>query len=384
MIPPRLPPPDRKILPVWDIFATAVVVLLIAFAVNNVITNMSLAGATPGFGFLWQNAGFDVSEALIPYSPENGYYRVIIVGLLNTLLLAVVSLVLATALGLLIGLMAVGPSPIGRIAASGYVEVFRNLPKLLILLILFVTAVNELPHVRSAVGFGGFYLSNRSLYFPTLVFTPQIWGVLASMGGAILLALLMQSRLKQHRIKTGKALPMLGACVPCVLLLPVLGAWVLDVQWVWSLPEFAGFDYKGGLRLSLQFIVIALTLGLYHGAQIGEVIRGGIEAVPSGQGEAAQALGLSRGQALRLIILPQVVRIILPSMSNQYVNLIKNTSVAIAVGYADLMSVAGTIINQSFRPLEMMLITMGMYLVICLSVTMMLNRMNERLRLAQH
>lgn len=383
MIPPRLPPPERKKLPLWDIIATAVVVFVCAVVVRNILINMSLSGISPGFGFLWQNAGFDVSEALIPYSAEAAYGRVIIVGLLNTLLLAAVSLVMATLCGLLIGLTAVGPSPVGRAAAHGYVEMFRNLPKLLILLVLFVAAVNGLPHVRSAVGFGGFYLSNRALYIPAPIMTPQLWLVATAQAFAIIVALRLQHRLKRQRITTGKAMPY-APVVPIVIgTLPVFLAWVLGVELLWSIPELKGFDFNGGLRLSLQFTVIALALALYHGAQIGEVIRGGIEAIPKGQSEAAAALGLSPRQAMRFILLPQVIRIILPSMNNQYVNLIKNTSVAIAVGYSDLMSVANTVINQSFRPLEMMLITMGLYLVICLGVTTALNRLNARLRLVQ-
>ena len=162
--------------------------------------------------------------------------------------------------------------------------------------------------------------------------------------------------------------------------LPALAALAFDVPLALSRPELRGFDFSGGGRLSLQFVVVAVTLGLYHGAQIGEVVRGGIAAVPKGQIEAAAALGLDRRRAMRLVVLPQVLRIVIPPLGNQYVNLVKNTSIAIAVGYSDLMSVTGTTINQTFRPLEMMLLTMALYLALCLGLTTALNRWNRSLR----
>lgn len=383
MIPARLPPPAPRKFPVWDVFAALCVLAVIAVAAMNVVANMRLAGAAPGFGFLFQSAGFDVSETLIPYGPDDAYMQIVIVGVLNTLLLATVSLILSTLVGLLVGLMAVGPSPVGRAAAQAYVELFRNLPKILILLVLFVVSVNGLPHVREAIGFGGFYLSNRSAYFPSLVMTPGVWAVIAAFGLGVVLTFVARRILTEKREREGQALALIWIALPLLVGLPALVALLFGVQFNWSVPELKGFDYKGGVRISVQFLVIAVTLALYHGAQIGEVIRGGIEAVPAGQSEAAAALGLNRAKTLRLIILPQVVRIIIPSMNNQYVNLIKNTSVAIAVGYSDLMSVTGTIINQTFRPLEMMILTMAIYLVICLSVTTLLNRLNDRLRVVE-
>ncbi|MBE3640575.1 ABC transporter permease subunit, partial [Mangrovicoccus algicola] len=182
------------------------------------------------------------------------------------------------------------------------------------------------------------------------------------------------------RDRTGRAQPVAAAVAEALAGLALLALWLDPVPLAWSVPRLEGFDFTGGGRVSLQFAVIAVTLMLYHGAQIGEVLRGGILSVPPGQREAAQALGLSPRQATRLVVLPQVLRLIGPPMNNQYVNLIKNTSVAIAVGYSDLMSVSGTIINQTFRPLEMMLLTMAVYLAICLAVTTQLNRLGDRLR----
>lgn len=362
MIPPIPPPPERWKLPLWDLLLTLAAGGIIALLVMNVLRNMGAAGMAPGYGFLAQSAGFDVSESLIAYTADGSYLRVIAVGVLNTLLLSLVSLVLATLVGLVVGLTSVGPSPIGRAVARGYVELFRNIPKLLILLVLFVAAVTELPHVRQALSLGPVVLSNRALYVPVPI--GDAWAGT----GVALLALAL-----------GGAVMWRGARARTVALLLALG---LVIAWpvAWSVPEFKGFDYQGGARVSLQFAVIALTLALYHGAQIGEVVRGGIEAVPRGQLEAARALGLGPANRVRYVVLPQALRVIVPPMNNQYANLIKNTSIAIAVGYSDLMSVSGTIINQTFRPLEMMVLTMAVYLVICLAVTTWLNRINDGLR----
>lgn len=367
MIPPSPAPRPKRTFPFGDAAVALMALAVLALLFWNVLRNMEAAGVTPGYGFLAQAAGFDVSESLIPYSADDTYLRVIVVGVLNTLLLAAVSLALATLVGLVVGLMSVGPSPIARSVAWGYVELFRNLPKLLILLVLFVGAVTGLPHVREAITLGPVALSNRSLHLPVPVWDGRHLALLAALAAGAAGAALLR-----RRGAYGAAAALVLPAAATVLL--------LDVPFDWSVPRLTGFDYAGGARVSLQFMVIAATLALYHGAQIGEVVRGGIEALPAGQMEAARALGLAPADRTRFIVLPQAARIIVPPMNNQYANLIKNTSVAIAIGYSDLMSVSGTIINQTFRPLEMMLLTMAVYLGICLAVTGWLNRAGDRLR----
>ncbi|SMP24084.1 ABC transporter permease subunit [Roseibium denhamense] len=377
MIPPSPPPPVKRRIRLSDVFVLSGIAVLLAFALANIQANMAAAGVHPGFGFLTKEAGFDVSETLIPYSPGSSYIRVILAGLANTVFLAGVCIILATVIGVLMGLVSVGPSPAGRWLAVAYVELFRNLPKLLVLLVLFVAAVNGLPHVREAMSAGPFHLSNRSLNFPVPLWDGKGWILLLALAAGLILPRLIEAHLQKH---WGRSTPMplsvlIGCPIVCVLAASVL----FQVPSGFSVPELKGFDFQGGARVSLQFCVIAVTLGIYHGAQIAEVVRGGLQSVPKGQSEAAQALGLTRSQTIRLIILPQVIRIIIPPMNNQYVNLIKNTSIAIAVGYSDLMSVSGTVINQSFKPLEMMLITMGLYLVLCMSVATALNTYQARL-----
>lgn len=374
MIPPSPAPRPQRRFPRRDALTVALVLALLLLLLSNILHNMDAAGVTPGYGFLAQAAGFDLSETLLSYSARDSYLRAILAGVLNTLLLAAVSLVLATLVGLVVGLMAVGPSPIARRVARGYVDLFRNLPKLLVLLVLFVGAVTGLPHVREALTLGPLVLSNRALHLPVPVWDIRQAAVVAALVAGTAAAVLLRRR--------GAGWPVAAA----VLLLPpvaVAVAVAVGAPLAWSVPQRAGFDYAGGARVSLQFMVIAGTLALYHGAQIGEVVRGGLKAVPVGQVEAARALGLSSAGRIRFVILPQALRIIVPPMNNQYANLVKNTSVAIAIGYSDLMSVAGTIINQTFRPLEMMVLTMGIYLLICLALTGWLNRINDRLRLRE-
>ncbi|WP_181409986.1 amino acid ABC transporter permease [Martelella alba] len=365
-----------------DFVLLATVLVFFALLALNVLDNMHRAGLTPGFDFLGQRAGFDVSEALFRYSADSAYVRVLLVGVTNTLFLAAISLILATAAGLLVGLASIAPSKALRMLAQAYVELFRNIPKLLILLVLYVAAVSGLPQVRQAFSVGPFHLSNRSVVIPLPINDMALWLHISGLLISTLLVTMLVRHNRRLRERTGDA-PQLLTTMMAVYSLPPIALALLSMPLSWSVPVLSGFDFRGGARLSLQFMVIALTLGLYHGAQIAEVIRGGIAAIAKGQIEAARALGLSSLQVTRLIVLPQTMRIIVPPINNQYVNLIKNTSIAIAVGYSDLMSVTGTIINQTFRPLEMMLVTMAIYLLICLGLTSALNRVSERLRMRE-
>lgn len=352
--------------------------VLVAF---NIYSNMTAAGIRPGFGFLAQQAGFDLSESVIPYDAADSYLRAILAGLANTIAVAAASLVIACMIGLLIGLLSVSTAPLARLFALAYVELFRNLPKILVLLVIFVAAVNGLPTIRQALTVGPLTISNRAIYLPWLSDDPgnTLW-LTASLLIAPPFLWLWMRHVAQRQALTGRRGPAIAVAFAIALGIPAALAFVLDAPFTLSWPHLAGFSVEGGITLSIQFCTVAVSLGLYHGAQIAEVLRGGIEAVPDGQIEAANALGLRRGQVTRLVIVPQVLRTIVPPLNNQFANLLKNTSISIAVGYSDLMSVAGTAINQTFRPLETMLITMSIYLVLCLIVTGALNHWNARIR----
>ncbi|MFJ6322144.1 MULTISPECIES: ABC transporter permease subunit [unclassified Rhizobium] len=351
--------------------------MIVAIGVSiafNIQSNMAAAGIQPGFSFLVQQAGFDLSESLIPYDASESYLRAIAAGLVNTIAVAGASLVIASAVGLLFGLLSVSQARLARLLALAYVELFRNLPKILVLLVIFVVAVNGLPAIRQAFVIGPFTFSNRAIYLPWLRDDPRnmrwLLTCLLLIPSLIWLWIRQASR---RQAMTGRRAPVPSVAVFIAIAVSAALAVVLAAPLGLSRPLLAGFSIKGGIAISIQFCTVAIALGLYHGAQIAEVLRGGIEAVPRGQIEAAAALGLKGGQTTRLVVVPQVLRTVVPPLNNQFANLLKNTSISIAVGYSDLMSVAGTTINQTFRPMETMLITMSIYLLLCLALTGTLN-----------
>ena len=275
------------------------------------------------FGFLLQPAGFDIGDALIAFQASDSYLRAFAVGLINTLLMAFTAGISATLLGVVVGVGMVVSNRSSKLALNVFVELMRNLPKLLLLLAIYIVMVNTLPRVGDALHpLPGVYLSNRGLALPGFDFA----------SGAF------------------------------------------------SIPEVDRFSFQGGWEVPMQFVALWLTLTIYHGAQIGEIVRGGLQAIPKGQWEAAIALGLPLKQRLRLVILPQVMRQIIPSLISQIINLLKNTSVGLAVGFTDLMAVASTTINQAFKPVEVMVLVMLTYLVIGVVLATLFNLLTLRLR----
>lgn len=342
----------------------------------NIHSNLALSGLSLNYGVFWDSAGFDVSERLIPYNAGDSYAHVIVTGLLNTLLLAVVSLVTATVIGIALGFASTGSRWSLRVLTLGYVELFRNQPKILILLVIFVVTVQSLPPVRAAWEWGGLVLSNRALMLPSIE-TADL-RVLFLLGvGSVGTGWFWRAR--RRAADHGVHWP--GMWLPFGVIAGVIAGlahWgLIEVAFDW--PTRSGFDYQGGIRISMQFLTVWLCLALYHGAQIAEVVRGGIQAIPSGQFEAARALGLSAAHIRRMIVWPQTLRLIFPPLGNQYLNGFKNTSIAIAVGYSDLMSVTGTMINQTFRPIEAMTVTIAIYMVFCLLIAWSLRRLSDRL-----
>ena len=356
---------------------TALAVALIAagyFAHLNVTRNLAASGVAIDFGFLTREAGFDVSEQLVAYTPKDSYARVLFVGFLNTVLLAATTLALATAIGLAIGIASTSRNWLVRNLARIYIELLRNLPKLLILLALYIAMVRGLPLVRAAWTLpGGALLANRGLYLPwpeipvgtvALSAIAVVWGAATRIWARVV---------KRHQDATGVRRPLaLPAALGLVLATGFASAAGL-VEVRWSMPALTGFNITGGAHLTVQFTALWVSLSIYHASQIAEIVRGGIISVDKGQREAAAALGLRPGRVLRLIVLPQAIRVIVPPLGNQYLNLIKNTSIALAVGYSDLVGVMNTAVNQTFRPVELMLVVMLVFLAINLSIAAALN-----------
>jgi general L-amino acid transport system permease protein len=360
----------------------AILIFISYIIVQNVRDNLADVGIRIGFSFLTGEAGFDVNESLIAYSASDTYARVLLVGFLNTLELSILCIIGSTLIGVVMGIIRAGNNWLGSRLAMAYVECFRNLPKLLILLAVFVVMVNRLPVVRQAWSiFDGIYISNRAFYFPSLIWKDGMIFVLAGIFVWLFAAIVWNRYVNRHQDRTGQRLPVGLPVIGFLLGVLVLTSGLFKVPYQFSIPNLQGFDFVGGGRLSVQFVALAITLSIYHGGQITELVRGGIQSVSEGQIEAANSLGLKPSQVIRLVTLPQALRMIIPPMGNQYLNLIKNTSIGLAIGYSDLVSVMSTSINQTFRPIELMSITMMTYLAISLMVTALLNWYNARTKI---
>lgn len=369
----------------WQLGFLAITVLLVLLAVQNVEANLARAGIAVSFGFLESQAGFDISESLIDVSSESSYWEVFLAGILNTIVLSLICIAGATIIGVVMGVLRTSGHYLGVRVAHLYIELMRNLPKLLILLALFLAAINALPPVRQSwILMDTVFVSNRAVYFPILEQSSgtNLLAILAVVFVVGLIGLSSYARRIQDR--TGKRYPVFWPLAG-LLLLALISAWALGfVSFPVSHPELKGFDYQHGGRISIQFLVLAGTLSIYHGGQVAELVRGAIESVPVGQFEAAKATGLTFMQKMRLVVLPQAIRIVVPTMGNQYLNITKNTSIALAVGYSDLVSVMTTSINQTFRPIELMTLSMCVYLAICLTVSFAVNFYNNRMNLGRH
>jgi general L-amino acid transport system permease protein len=336
--------------------------------VANVRTNLASQRIAAGFGFLINNAGFDVNQTLISYSGSDTYARVFFVGLLNTLLVAVIGIFFATVIGFLVALGRLSPNWLLSRICGGYVELLRNLPVLFQILFWYLAVLGALPNPRQSISlFGSFFLSNRGLVVPTPIAEPGLEAVAIAFLIAVVASLALRSYARRRLFQSGRMLTIWPYVIGMLIGLPILASLVFGVPVSFEIPQLKGFNFAGGSRVIPEFVALTLALSTYTGAFIAEVVRAGILSVHKGQMEAGASLGLTRGQTLRLIVVPQALRVILPPLTNQYLNLTKNSSLAVAIGYPDLVSVfAGTALNQTGQAIEIIGITMGVYLTISL------------------
>lgn len=348
--------------------------------VANVRANLAAQGIASGFGFLNHSAGFAVSQALIPYDQTDSYLRVFAVGLVNTLVVSAVGIVFATILGFAVGLGRLSPNWLLARLAGGYVELIRNLPLLYQILFWYLAVLGALPGPRQSLSpLPGVFLSNRGIVVPDPV--PQasfaIVAAALALGVAIALGLGVYARLALFR--HGRVVTVWPFALAAVIGLPLAAAVVFGAPFRLDVPELRGFNFAGGVRLLPEFAALTIALSTYTAAFIAENVRSGVLAVARGQWEAGESLGLSRGQLLRLIVVPQALRVTLPPLANQYLNLTKNSSLAVAIGYPDLFSVfAGTALSQTGQAIEIIAITMAVYLAISLVTTTIMNFLNWR------
>jgi len=360
-----------------------VVVAIAAFMVANFMAATAERGLGFGFGFLTRSAGFDISESPIPFAPSDTYARAFLVGLLNTLIVSVLGIILSTILGVIVGVSRLSPNWLVRRIASWYVEIIRNTPLLVQLFILYFAVFLALPAVAEAVSLpGSIFISQRGVFLPA----PQVtsgflaWLAFVAVGVVVLVVVRRTARAREDAGRPIRGLRALGWLA--LLAIAALG-WVATAPVAFDIPVRERFNFTGGMGLSPEFAALLVGLVLYTAAFIGEVVRGGIQAVRKGQVEAARALGLSEGETLRLIIFPQALRIIVPPLTSQYLNLTKNSSLAIAIGYPDLFKVGQTMANQTGQPVPVIVLVMSTYLAISLFTSFLMNLYNRRVQVLE-
>ncbi len=351
-----------------QILFVAALVWLCYEIVANARANLQAQRITAGFGFMANTAGFDVSQALIPYSGSDSYTRVFLVGLVNTLVVSVIGIFFATIIGFLVALGRLSPNWLLSRISGGYVELIRNLPLLFQILFWYLAVLAALPSPRQSISlFGSFFLSNRGFVVPKPIGNPGFEPFVAAIVIAVIGSLLLRRYARQQLFDHGRMIRTWPWVLGLLIGLPLLSALVFGAPVKFEFPELKGFNFAGGSRVIPEFVALTLALSTYTAAFIAEIVRAGIQSVHKGQMEAGSSLGLQRGSTLRLIVVPQAMRVILPPLTNQYLNLTKNSSLAVAIGYPDLVSVfAGTTLSQTGQAIEIIAITMGVYLVISL------------------
>jgi general L-amino acid transport system permease protein len=353
--------------------------------VLNARENLRAAKIATGFGFLENTAGFGINQTLIPYSEGDTYGRVFLVGLLNTLVVAALGIVLATILGFVVGIARLSKNWLLQRLAGGYVELIRNLPLLFQILFWYLAVLGALPGPRQSFSiFGEVYLNNRGIIVPRPLFGDGAGFVVAALVFAIFASIVIRAWARRRQMATGQQFPVGWTALALIVGLPLIAMAATGFPIGIERPELRGFNFAGGARVIPEFVALLVALTTYTAAFIAEIVRSGILAVSHGQTEAAYSLGLRGGPTLRLVVIPQALRVIIPPLTSQYLNLTKNSSLAVGIGYPDLFAVfAGTTLNQTGQAIEIIAITMAVYLAISLATSMFMNWYNSRVRLVE-
>lgn len=365
---------------VFQIVLLAIVLFVGWYLFHNTTQNLASRNIASGFGFLAQPAGFDIIQTLVPYGQSATYGEAFFVALLNTLLISAIGIVLATVIGFVVGVSRLSSNWIVARLATVYVETLRNIPLLLQIFFWYFAVLRALPGPRQSITpFEGVYLNQRGLYMPVPVTEPGFWTIpvafLIGIAGAFAVSIWARKRL----MTTGKQFHSFWAGLALIVGLPVLAALATGVPFTFEFPELKGFNFQGGVVMIPEFMAVLFALSLYTASFIAEVVRSGILAVSKGQTEAAHALGLRQGLTLRLVVIPQALRVMIPPMTSQYLNLLKNSSLGAAVGYPELVAVvAGTVLNQTGQAIEVIALTMAVYLTFSLIISLFMNWYNAR------
>lgn len=370
---------------VYQVALCLIVAGLVYGAASNAVENLQRARIASGFGFWDNTAGFDISQTLISYSNTSTYGRAFWVGLLNTLLVAGLGIIFATILGFIVGIARLSKNWLVNKAATAYVEIIRNLPLLLQLLFWYNAVLKALPDLRDSVRIpGGIFLNNRGLFLPAPVTQAGFGFVEIVFFLGIVGSIVFHIWARKRQEKTGQQAPVFLTSLGLIIGLPLIVYLIAGMPLTFDFPQAGRFNIAGGLEVVPEFAALLFGLSIYTAAFIAEVVRAGILAVSHGQTEASYSLGMKPGPTLRLIVVPQAMRVIIPPLTSQYLNLTKNSSLAVAIGYPDLVQVfTGTVLNQTGQAVEVVAITMAVYLTISLTTSFLMNIYNSRMKLVE-
>ncbi|HAS63908.1 MAG TPA: amino acid ABC transporter permease [Vibrio sp.] len=370
---------------IFQIIAVGALAFFIYTIVNNALTNLDSRGIATGFGFLDQEAGFGIGLSLIEYDETFSYGRTFWVGLINTALVSFLGIILATVLGFTIGIARLSSNWLVSRLAAVYIEIFRNIPLLLQIFFWYFAVLQALPSPRQSMSLGeAIFVNVRGLYFPAPVFEQGAMVVLAFLALGIAATIVINIWAKNRQKLTGQQTPMLRIAFGLVIVLPLIVYFIMGSPISAQYPVLKGFNFRGGISIIPELAALLLALSIYTASFIAEIVRSGINAVSHGQTEAAMSLGLPRSKTLKLVVIPQALRIIIPPLTSQYLNLTKNSSLAMAIGYPDLVSVfAGTTLNQTGQAIEIIAMTMGVYLTLSLLTSALMNLYNRKVALVE-
>ena len=369
---------------VYQAATVVAIVWLVWYAWSNATENLAKANMTAGFGFLNGRAGFELAQTPIDFDSDSTYLRALVVGLINTLIVAVTGIITASIVGLLVGLGRLSSNWLIAKLATIYVEVFRNIPPLLVIFFWYKGVLSLLPEVRKALALPlSVFVTNRGIYMPAPIFGDSIWIVAVAFLIGVVGAIVYSRWASKRQMATGQRAPVLIVNLALIVGLPLLAFIGLGFPVSFDVPKLGKFNLQGGTVVGPEFLSLYLALSFYTASFIAEIVRAGIRGVSKGQTEAAHALGIRPGLTTRLIVLPQALRIIIPPLTSQYLNLTKNSSLAVAIGYADLVAVGGTILNQTGHSIEIIGIWMLLYVSTSLATSLFMNWFNAKMALVE-
>lgn len=376
-------PENRAI--IYQVLALAGIFLFTYFVLNNMFINIEKRGINTGFDFLSSEAGFGILQTLIEYDEANSHGKVFIVGLLNTILVSAIGIFFATVIGLLVGIGRLSKNFMVAKLSLIYVETFRNIPILLQILFWYNVVLASLPGPRQSLSyFDSIFFNNRGLYIPRPVLESGFTAVIIAFIIAIVAVFYLSKWSKKRHDETGEEFPLISASLAILIGAPTLVFFLSGMPATLEFAELKGFNFKGGWTLIPELLALAFALSIYTATYIAEAVRAGIEAVPKGQKEAASALGLKDHVILKKVVLPQALRVIIPPVINQYLNLVKNSSLATAIGYPELVTVfSGTSLNQVGQAIEIILMTMAVYLTISIVISIVMNYVNAKMQIKE-